>query len=349
MSVPQRRRGVTILDVAARAGVSKSVVSLVLRGTGYVSAEKRTAVERAARELGYRPNAAARTLVESRSRTVGVVLHDMRNPWFVPAVEGLNAGLAERGLQMLMGDFGLDARSGGSLVRRLLEMNIEGLVLVGTLPESPELEEAVGQVPAVVLGAPAGPTPAVTVVSNDDVAGALLVVEHLVGLGHRKIVHVGAGGTAVGTARRRGYEQAMLAAGLADHVRVVEGGLTEEGGHRAGLELLAAADRPTAVFGVNDVTALGVLSAAEERGLAVPEDLSVAGYDDTPVTHLRRIGLTSVDNAGRAAGARAAALLAARLEPGAPRPADELLPPALVARRSTGPPSLGGRGRVLHP
>lgn len=337
MTAAQRRRGVTIVDVAARAGVSKSVVSLVLRGTGYVSAEKRAAVEQAVRELGYRPNAAARALVESRSRTVGVVLHDMRNPWFVPAVEGLNTGLAEGGLQMVMGDFRLDTRTGGSLVRRLLEMNVEGLVLVGTLPESPELAEAAGLVPTVVLGAPAGPAPSVTVVSNDDVAGAVLVVEHLAGLGHRRIAHVGAGGTAVGTARRRGYEQAMRAAGLGGRVRVVEGGLTEEGGHRAGRELLAGPERPTAVFGVNDVVALGVLSAAEERGLAVPEELSVAGYDNTPVTRLRRIGLTSVETAGRAAGERAAALLLTRLTPGAPRPADELLPPVLEARRSTAP------------
>ena len=338
MTSPQRRRGVTIVDVAARAGVSKSVVSLVLRGTGYVSEEKRAAVGKAVQELGYRPNAAARALVESRSRTVGVVLHDMRNPWFVPAVEGLNSGLSARGLQMLMGDFRLDGRTGGSLVPKLLEMNVEGLVLVGTMPQSPLLEEAVAQVPTVVLGAPSGPGPSVTVVTNDDVAGAVLVVEHLVGLGHRGIAHVGAGGTAVGAARRRGYERAMRTAGLADRIRCVEGDLTEEAGHRAGRELLTGPDRPSAVFAVNDVTALGVLSAAEELGLSVPGQLSVAGYDDTPVTRLRRIGLTSVDNASRSAGERAAELLLARLTPGAARPADELLRPALQVRRSTAPP-----------
>lgn len=338
MTVPHRRRGVTILDVAARAGVSKSVVSLVLRDTGYVSAEKRAAVGKAVRELGYRPNAAARALVESRSRTVGVVLHDMRNPWFVPAVEGLNAGLTEWGMQMLMGDFRLDGRTGGSLVPKLLEMNVEGLVLVGTMPDSPALADAVVQVPTVVLGAPSGPGPSVTVVTNDDVAGAALVVEHLVDLGHRTIAHVGAGDTAVGAARRRGYEQAMRAAGLAGRIRCVEGDLTEEAGHRAGLELLRGPDRPTAVFAVNDMAALGVMSAAEEQGLSVPGDLSVAGYDNTPLARMRRIGLTSVDNASHAAGRRAAELMLAQLAPGAPRPADELLSPALAVGRSTAPP-----------
>lgn len=310
----------------------------MLRGTGYVNEEKRAAVGKAVQELGYRPNASARALVECRSRTVGVVLYDMRNPWFVPAVEGLNAGLTARGLHMLMGDFRLDGRTDASLLPKLLEMNVQGLVLVGTMPESPVLADAVARVPTVVLGAPSGPGPSVTVVTNDDVAGAVLVVEHLVSLGHREIAHVGAGGTAVGAAPRRGYQQAMRAAGLADRLRCAEGDLTEEAGYRAGLELLTRADRPTAVFGVNDVTALGVLSAAEEQGLSVPEDLSVAGYDDTPVTRLRRIGLTSVDNAGRAAGERAAELLLLRLSDGTARPADELLRPALEVGRSTAPP-----------
>ena len=338
MVVPSRRRAVTIVDVAAHAGVSKSVVSLVLRGTGYVSADKRAAVEKSVQELGYRPNAAARALVESRSRVVGVVLHDLRNPWFVPAVEGLNARLAANGLQMLLGDFRLDSRGPGSMVPKLLEMNIEGLVLVGTMPDSPVLREAVRQVPTVALGAPTGPHPSVTVVTNDDVAGAVLVVEHLVGLGHHRIAHVSAGRTAVGSARGRGYEQAMRAAGLDEWIRCVEGDLTEEGGYRAGLQLLVDEDRPTAVFGVNDMTALGVLSAAEERGLSVPGDLSVAGYDNIPVTRLRRISLTSVDNASRAAGEKAADLLLDRLAPGPAQPTNQLLVPVLQHRRSTASP-----------
>lgn len=338
MPDPVRKRAATILDVAAAAGVSKSVVSLVLRGTGYVSEAKRAAVARAVIQLGYRPNAAARALSESRSRTVGVVLNDMRNPWFVSAVEGLNGRLNEHGLQMIMGDFRLDSRSGESLLKKLLEMNIEGLVLVGTMPESPGLTAAAAQVPTVVLGAPSGPGPNVTVVTNDDDAGARLAVAHLVSLGHRKISHVGAPATAVGAARQRGYAAEMAAAGLADFIRTMPGDLTEEAGYSAGLELLSGEDRPTAVFAVNDMAALGVMSAAEERGLSVPADLSVAGYDNTPLAMLRRISLTSVDTASFAAGQRAAELLLARLEPDAALPQDELLPPVLEARGSTAAP-----------
>lgn len=343
MSAPPSRRAATILDVAARAGVSKSVVSLVLRGTGYVSAAKRTAVEEAIAELGYRPNAAARALVESRSRTVGVVLNDMRNPWFVSAVEGLNSTLTKHGLQMLMGDFRLDSRSGESLLRKLLEMNIEALVLVGTMPASAALAAAAAQVPTVVLGAPSAPGPNATVVTNDDGAGARLAVEHLIGLGHRSIAHVAAPGTAVGAARRLGYEQAMASAGLDALVQVADGGLTEEDGYRAGMQLLSGPHRPSAIFAVNDMAALGVLSAAEERGLSVPGDLSVAGYDNTPLAQLRRISLTSVDNSSRAAGQRAAELLLARLAPGSAIPQDEMLPPTLAVRGSTAAPPPGHR------
>ncbi|WP_426998380.1 LacI family DNA-binding transcriptional regulator [Pseudarthrobacter sp. N5] len=343
MTISERRRAATIFDVAALAGVSKSVVSLVLRGTGYVSEAKRIAVQQAVRELAYRPNAAARALSESRSRTVGVVLNDMRNPWFVSAVEGLNARLNIHGMQMLMGDYRLDSRGGESLLQKLLGMNIDGLVLVGTMPDSTGLTAATTQVPTILLGAPAFPGGNVTVVSNDDVAGARLVTAHLISLGHRKIAHVGAANTAVGAARSRGYQLEMVAAGLACFIRTEPGELTEEAGYRAGLKLLSGPDRPTAVFAVNDVAALGVMSAAEERGLSVPADLSVAGYDNTPLARLRRISLTSVDTASFAAGERAAELLVARLTPGSAHPesltrADVLLPPALEVRGSTGAP-----------
>lgn len=346
MAVSGRQRAATILDVAARAGVSKSVVSLVLRGTGYVSAAKRVAVGQAVLELGYRPNAAARALSESRSRTVGVVLNDMRNPWFVSAVEGLSTRLTEQGMVMLMGDFRLDSRSGESLLRTFLEMNVEGLVLVGTMPESPSLAAAVDLVPTVVLGAPSGPGTNVTIVTNDDDAGARLAVEHLIALGHRSIAHVGAGRTTVGAARRRGYEQAMAAAGLAEFIRIAPGDLTEEAGYRAGIELLSGPGRPSAIFAVNDMAAVGVMSAAEECGLAVPADLSVAGYDNTPLARLRRISLTSVDNASYAAGRRAAELLLARLVPGS-APANELLPPVLESRGSTAAPGFTVRDRFV--
>jgi len=330
----------TIRDVAAHAGVSKSVVSLVLRGTGYVSAAKRDAVAVAVRELGYRANAAARTLTEARSHTVGVVLNDLRNPWFVDAVDGLNAVLNDHGLQMLLGDHRLDSRGGSSLLGKLLEMHVDGLILVGTLPETADLIAAVSHVPTVVLGAPHAPHPSADIVTGDNEVGAGLAVQHLVDLGHRRIAHIGAGPSPVGRARRAGYEGAMIANGLGGLLRTVDGGYTERAGHDAGLELLddSAAPRPTAVFAVNDMAAFGLLSAADELGLVVPHDLSVVGYDNTPTARMLHIGLTSIDNADRLSGRRAGEILVARLaDPGLP-PSIVLHAPTLVARSSSSPP-----------
>jgi DNA-binding LacI/PurR family transcriptional regulator len=174
------------------------------------------------------------------------------------------------------------------------------------------------------------------------------VVRHLAALGHRRVAHLAAPGTPVGDARREGFEDEARWLGL--EAVIVPAGLTEEAGRRAGREALRLDPRPTALFAVNDMAAFGALSAAEDLGLRVPEDVSLAGYDDTPAARLRAVGLTSVDNASREAGRVAAALLARRIAAGSrgpgTSPAEEddgggeppavvLLTPELKARTST--------------
>ncbi|MDQ4503112.1 LacI family DNA-binding transcriptional regulator [Sinomonas sp. ASV322] len=327
-------KAATIVDVAVLAGVSKSAASLALRGTGYVSEVKRRAVLDAAAELGYRPNAAARAMGAQRSGIVGLILDDLRNPWFVPAVEGLSAGLHGEGLRPLLGDWRLE---GAPLVERFLELRVEGIVLVGTLDGAEPALIGVAPVPVVQVGSPRAQAPGAAVVTNDDAEGARRVVRHLAALGHRNIAHLGAPGTAVGDARRAGFEEEARRLGLAH--RTVAAGLTEDAGYRAGLALLEAPDRPTAVFAVNDMAALGAFSAAEELGLSVPDDVSLAGYDDTPTARLRTVGLTSVDNASGEAGRVAAGLLAKAIAAGPESVTDAvLLEPELKARGSTAPP-----------
>ncbi|MEU0071088.1 LacI family DNA-binding transcriptional regulator, partial [Streptomyces sp. NPDC006332] len=143
----------TIRDVAERAGVSKSLVSLVLRGSERVRPERREAVLRAVRELGYRPNAAARSLSEQRTRTVGVLLNDLRNPWFVDLLDGLNSLLHDYGLHMLLGDARLNRRTGHDLARPFLDLQVDGLVVVGTLPDPAALGPVAARMPVVVAGA----------------------------------------------------------------------------------------------------------------------------------------------------------------------------------------------------
>ncbi|MER5449813.1 LacI family DNA-binding transcriptional regulator [Streptomyces sp. NPDC002766] len=327
----------TIRDVAEQAGVSKSLVSLVLRGSEQVRPEKREAVLRAVRELGYRPNAAARSLSEQRTRTVGVLLHDLRNPWFVELLDGLNSLLHAAGLHMLLADARLNRRTGQDLTGPFLDLGVDGLVVVGTLPDLAALGAVAERIPVVVAGAREAAPAGVDVVAGDDELGARLVTEHLIGLGHRRIAHI-AGYGAVGELRRRSFEAAMREHGLADRAAVEPSDMTEEGGYRTTVRLLSRPDRPTAVFAVNDIASVGALSAAEELGLRVPHDVSVVGYDNTSISRLRHVWLTTVDGAGHEVGRRAARCLLDRFERPGGAGQLHLAAPALEIRGTTSAP-----------
>ncbi|AZQ39066.1 LacI family transcriptional regulator [Streptomyces cyaneochromogenes] len=327
----------TIRDVADRAGVSKSLVSLVLRGSDQVRPEKRDAVLRAVRELGYRPNTAARSLSERRTRTVGVLLNDLRNPWFVDMLDGLNSLLHDNGLHMLLADARLNRRTGQDPAGPLLDLGVDGLVVVGTLPDPAALGTVVERMPVVVAAA-REPVPAgVDVVAGDDERGARLVAEHLIGLGHRRIAHI-AGYGAVGELRRRSFEATLREHGLAHEAVVEPSDMTEEGGYRTTVRLLSRPERPTAVFAVNDIAAIGALSAAEELGLRVPRDLSVVGYDNTSIARLRHVWLTTVDNTSHEVGRRAARCLLDRFEGAGGAGQIHLAVPALEIRGTTAAP-----------
>src|SRR6266704_5322511 len=142
----------TIRDVAERAGVSKSLVSLVLRDAGSVSQARRQAVLAAAEELGYRVNAAARSLSERRTHIVGVLLDDIRNPWFVDLLDGLNHALTAHGLRMLMADSHLSRRAGQDLIASFLELRVDGVVAVGTRPDPSIIAAIAARLPTVVAG-----------------------------------------------------------------------------------------------------------------------------------------------------------------------------------------------------
>ncbi|WP_432482088.1 LacI family DNA-binding transcriptional regulator [Kineococcus esterisolvens] len=326
----------TIRSVAERAGVSKSLVSLVLQGSPRVGDARRRAVLAAVQELGYRPDPAARSLAERRTRTVGVLLDDLRNPWFVDLLEGLRPVLRAAGLRPVLGDTGAEPEA----ARTFTQLRVDGLVVVGTR-EDPGAVAQVAEAAAAVPTVLAGTRDAVhaDVVADDGRAGVRLVVEHLLALGHRRLAHV-AGAGAVGRVRRAAFEEAAAAAGVS--ATVVEADMTEDGGHRAGLRLLSGPHRPTAVLAANDVSALGLLAAAGDLGLRVPRDLSVAGYDDTSLAALRSVSLTSVDNRSHDVGRRAGELLLARIADPAAPPRTELLAPRLAQRRTTAPPPVEG-------
>jgi DNA-binding LacI/PurR family transcriptional regulator len=329
----------TIRDVAERAAVSKSLVSLVLRGSQQVRPDKRQAVLAAIEELGYRPNAAARSLSERRTRTIGVLLNDMRNPWFVELLDGLNSVLKDHGLHMLLADGQLSRRVGEDLTRTFMDLRADGLIAVGTQPDPAALGTAAERIPTVIAGTREPVLARADIVANDDEHGARLATEHLIGLGHRRIAHI-AGQGAVARLRRLSFQETMRAHGLAAAALVQQGDLTEEGGYRAAVRLLSApgSGRPTAIFAFNDIACIGALSAAEEMGLRVPEDLSLVGYDNTYLSRLRHLWLTTVDNASYEVGRRAAQCLLARMAAPAGPASLVLSRPALQVRGTTAPP-----------
>lgn len=189
----------------------------------------------------------------------------------------------------------------------------------------------------MVAGAREPVLPHVDVVAGDDAHGARLATEHLIDLGHRRIAHI-AGGGVVGELRRTAFETVVREHGLTDLATVEQGDLTEEGGYRAMVRLLAAPQRPTAVFVFNDIACVGALSAAEESGLRVPRDLSLVGYDNTYLARLRHLWLTTVDNAGHDIGRRAAQHLLDRMADPGRAGGTVLSPPTLKVRGTTAPP-----------
>lgn len=329
---PRVERPPTIRDVARHAGVSKSLVSLVLQGKGRVGEASRAAVLQAIDELGYRPNRQARALSRLRSDTVGVVVSDLGNPWFVDLLAGLTTTLHGSGLSPLLADSRLDQGVGVSSVEKLLAQNVDGLVIVGTNTEWAALEVASREVPVVLAGTLEPELPHVDVVVNDDLLGSREATGHLLGLGHRRMVHLSGPGK-VGSLRSQGFRDAIAEAGLDAEGLVVAGGSSEESGYAAARRLLAGDERPSAIFAFNDMVAIGALSAADDLGLSVPGDLSIVGYDNTYLAHIRHISLTSVNSGNFAVGAQAGRFLIERL-------AD----PALPARTHLGVATLEMRG-----
>jgi DNA-binding LacI/PurR family transcriptional regulator len=330
MSAGSRSRP-TIYDVAQRAGVSKSLVSLVLQDSSRVSDARRSAVLAAIEELGYRPSRAAAVLASNRTRSIGVVIDDYRNLWFVGLLQGMHGVLSTHGYSVTVTDSTLNAHLGRSGVDGLLAMHVDGLVLA---VEPSEGMLTIDQVPVVVAGWRDAIPPGADLVAADDEAGGRLATAHLLDLGHRAVGHLtGAGGAAA--RRRTGYAALMQEAGLRPRVAGEAGGTTEEDGYRAARELLSRSPSVTAVFAANDTMALGALAATREAGLAVPGDVSVIGYDNSPLARSRYLNLTSVDARSELVGDRVATGLLARIDGASSPPDRTLLEPALVVGSTT--------------
>ncbi|KZE89400.1 LacI family DNA-binding transcriptional regulator [Microbacterium sp. TNHR37B] len=334
---------VRLSDVARAAGVSVPTASQVMNGTGRVAEETRRRVLRIARELDYRPNALARSVALGRSRTIGVLAENAAGAFCMPVLIGINRALSSRDLASILYDARHDPTLRHEHVRHMLDRQVDGIIVIGEGSDVviAELgEEFHG--PVVHAFGPADPPHAVSV-RPDEAAGGELAARRLIELGRRRIAHVTADpALASVAARREGFERALADAGQRPAL-VLHGDFTRAWGQRAADELLAQGPDIDAVFAANDAIAIGLSAALTARGVRIPEDVAVIGYDNV-AGYGDDIDpyLSSIDPRLERVGERAALVLMAALSDDS---ADSSpVSPVLVEGAST----LGGGDATRH-
>jgi DNA-binding LacI/PurR family transcriptional regulator len=332
-----------IEEVAQRAGVSKATVSRALSGRGYVSPVTKERVERAASDLGYVVSSNASSLVTGRTNNVGVIIPTINQWFFGSVIEGIERALLDAGYDLLLYNIDKQRDMRRSVFEYYLVRKRVDAIIAVTVELSPEETESLVSLGKPIVGI-GGEMAGLPTLSIDDLAVARLATDHLIALGHRRIVHVG--GLAEDDTdfrmrhnRRLGFRTSLEAAGIPwDPALFIPTDFDIIGGHAAGRQLLGdPRTRPTAIFAAADEIAIGVILAARELGLTVPDDVSVIGIDDHPLADM--FGLTSIEQDPAAQGERAVEMILAALRGEAPPTAEHLtLPSKLRIRTSTSVP-----------
>lgn len=334
------KKAVTLVDVAKKAGVSVMTASRAMSGEGYASEETKAKVHAAAQELGYAPNALARMMKGGRTNVIGVVVNDLSSVVVNAFVTALSEEVRKFEMDLFiynsLGDLG-DGK--GKRLSQMLHGLWDGLVYVLPRMSDDYLKTLEQSDSPIVLINYCRQETTLPVVRGDNVNGARDGVAHLIELGHRRIAFVrGTAYTGQSAERERGYRAALESAGIAfDETLVAQGDFNEPSGVAAGRALLALPDAPTAIFAANDAMALGCMTAIREKGLRIPQDVSVVGFDDMPGAAVAQPGLTTMRHPVAAMAQASVQELMRRIQNQPGRRQRIEFPSEFVVRESTGP------------
>lgn len=324
----------TMWDVAREVGVSQSLVSMVFRDIPGPGEETRRRILATAAAMGYVRNEPARSLRSQRPTAIGVVFRT-HQPFHDEIVDALYAAVAPTPHDLMLSAVS-DSRSERTAVEELIGHRCGAVVLIGPRTGDEELAGWAGRVPLVVVARRLAAGPGAWVLSDDD-EGMRMIVEHLVGFGHHDIVYFSAALEAGGRERLDALGRAVAGSGDGVRVRAVPAGITEDEGAAAVASALAGGRRPTAIIAFNDRCALGVMEALHRRGLRVPQDVSLVGYDDSSIAARSTMDLTSVHQDTGALASIAASRATARIAGDDDGAGGDTVPVRLVVRSSTGP------------
>lgn len=328
----KRLKTPTIYDVAEKAGVSKSLVSLVLSGSEGVSQAKRKAVLLAIEKLGYRPSRSAQSLAGGRTKTIGAIITDYKNLSYIGFLRGLREVADEAGFQVTISDLHNSPHFSDHAVSALLSMNVDGVIVAAEVPED---QQRIIGVPFVTIGERHFIHPKSDLVHGDNDDGMRQVVEHLHSLGHTKIVHI-TSFDGIGAKRREAFEKYMSKLGLEPRVFGYGQPATEIGGYLVAKDLIQNGEEFTAIATENDAQAAGVWAVLKENGIRVPEDVSLIGYDNSPITSDYFLKMTTIDENGIQIGREAARILLERMNRDSKKALKTVtIPPTLIVRETT--------------
>lgn len=321
----------TLEDVAAEAGVSRSLASLALRDSSKVSPQRYKAIIAAVDKLNYRPNMLARNLAQRRSHLIGVVVNDLHNPFVAETMDVVCEIAGENKFEVFITTARRTITAELASIDTFVNHQADGVIVIGARSNHTSLAKKAAEVPLVAVGTN---LKGVDTISNDDHYGAVLAVNHLLELGHTKIVHIGGGSGGGGAERSAGFLHAMEAAGLQG--RIFEAEFSEKAAIEAMKKMSVEGDIPSAIFCGNDYMAEAALDYLAAIPLSVPEDVSVIGYDNSALAARQNINLTSVNQPIAQMAETATLRLIDRINGFKGSTRSEIVEPSLVIRKTTG-------------